>query len=168
MADKLSTVGGSRVDMPVDILCLDGAQDSVKTPAAVRLPSSDDHEVLDERSALGLVWTGLVVPKRHAKRSVTRTLMKRQIRTAFESVAAGLPSGMWVVRLRAPFGKADYPSASSAVLKQVVRDELTSLMTRAVQSRAVNRMEAVNPLALAAKTPSGVVSPEPAASGDSP
>src|SRR6218665_169011 len=28
-------------------------------------------------------WVGIVVPKRHAKRSVTRALLKRQIRAAF-------------------------------------------------------------------------------------
>jgi ribonuclease P protein component len=81
------------------------------------------------------VWIGLVVPKRHAKRSVTRTLMKRQIRMAFEVAGERLRPGMWVVRLKAPFGKSDYPSAASAALRSVVREELTALVAQGVRQR---------------------------------
>jgi ribonuclease P protein component len=62
------------------------------------------------------LWLGSVVPKRHAKRSVTRNLLKRQIRAAVDRHAAALPSGRWVVRLRAPFDKQKFPSAASDAL----------------------------------------------------
>jgi uncharacterized protein len=48
------------------------------------------------------VWFGVVVPKRHARRAVTRNLIKRQIREAVASAdrEAQLPTGLWVVRWR--------------------------------------------------------------------
>ena len=49
------------------------------------------------------LWLGCVVPKRHARRAVTRSLLKRQIRGAFDRHAAALAGGLWLVRLRAPF-----------------------------------------------------------------
>ena len=49
----------------------------------------------------GACWLGCVVPKRHARRAVTRNLLKRQIRASFERHATGLPGGLWLVRLRA-------------------------------------------------------------------
>jgi ribonuclease P protein component len=76
-------------------------------------------------------WLGLVVPKRHAKRAVTRTLLKRRIRAAVGN-ACGLPAGMWVVRLRSPFSRTEFVSAASDRLDAVVSDELATLMTAAV------------------------------------
>ncbi|MDB6002452.1 MAG: hypothetical protein JWP52_4151, partial [Rhizobacter sp.] len=76
---------------------------------------------------------GAVVPKRHARRAVTRVLLKRQIRVALGSQPMSLQSGLWVVRLRAPFDKRQFPSASSDVLKRLVRDELASLVNGASQ-----------------------------------
>ena len=58
-------------------------------------------------------WLGAVVPKRHARRAVTRTLIKRQIYAAAERHRAGLASGLWVVRLRAPIDRTLFPSAAS-------------------------------------------------------
>ena len=43
---------------------------------------------MDNESSL--LWVGAVVPKRHARRAVTRSLLKRQIRGAFERHAAAL------------------------------------------------------------------------------
>jgi ribonuclease P protein component len=79
------------------------------------------------------VWLGLVVPKRHARRAVTRSLFKRQIRAAAVRHADGLASGLWVVRLRAPFEKAQYPSAASAALQRAARAELDGLFASAAQ-----------------------------------
>jgi ribonuclease P protein component len=73
-------------------------------------------------------WLGCVVPKRHARRSVTRSLLKRQVRSAFERHAAELPNGLWLVRLRQPFALADFPSAASAALAGAVRSELDGLL----------------------------------------
>ena len=70
------------------------------------------------------VWLGLVVPKRHARRSVTRSLFKRQIRAALGRHAGLLEAGLWVVRLRAPFTKLKYPSAASEALQRAARAEL--------------------------------------------
>ncbi|MBX3604587.1 MAG: ribonuclease P protein component [Piscinibacter sp.] len=75
-------------------------------------------------------WLGLVVPKRHARRSVTRTLLKRQIRGAMAAGEAQLPAGLWVVRLRAPFDPAAFPSAASDALRRTARQELAVLLSR--------------------------------------
>jgi ribonuclease P protein component len=72
-----------------------------------------------------------VVPKRHARRSVTRSLLKRQVRGAFERHAPGLPLGLWLVRLRQPFVVSSYPSAASGALRQAARAELDSLLAQA-------------------------------------
>lgn len=74
------------------------------------------------------LWFGCVVPKRHARRSVTRSLMKRQVRAAFQRHAATLASGLWLVRLRQPFPVAEYPSAASPALAGAVRAELEGLL----------------------------------------
>jgi ribonuclease P protein component len=83
------------------------------------------------------LWLGLVVPKRHARRSVTRQLVRRQIRACFEGAADRLDSGLWIVRLRAPFARQCFPSAASAALRAAVRSELTDAFARA--SRAPRR-----------------------------
>ena len=75
------------------------------------------------------VWLGCVVPKRHARRAVTRTLLKRQIRGAAEHAA--LPPGLWVVRLRAGFDRVAFPSAASDSLRLAAREELDMLLAKA-------------------------------------
>ena len=72
-------------------------------------------------------WLGAVVPKRHARRAVTRALLKRQIYAVGERHRAGLDAGLWVVRQRAPFDRAVFPSAASDALKRCARAELESL-----------------------------------------
>ena len=76
-------------------------------------------------------WLGLVVPKRHAKRAVTRTLIKRQMRAVMQAHATHLSSGLWVLRLRAPFDRKVFISAASEPLRCLVHDELTLLVQRA-------------------------------------
>ncbi len=78
-------------------------------------------------------WLGLVVPKRHAKRAVTRTLVKRQIRNVAAACAPQLEPGLWVVRQRSPFDPKQYPSAASDALKEAARAELRALFDRAVR-----------------------------------
>ena len=77
---------------------------------------------------------GVMVPKRHAKRSVTRNLIKRQARAAVQS-AVGL-SGAWLVRLRQPISLKRFPSASSPALRAMVHAELDELMAQIAQRRA--------------------------------
>jgi ribonuclease P protein component len=84
-----------------------------------------------------LLWIGCVVPKRNARRSVTRALIKRQIRAAFASTAAaGLAPGLWVVRLRAPFDPRQFPSAASDALRATVRLELQELVAKLQRRQA--------------------------------
>lgn len=73
-------------------------------------------------------WLGMVVPKRHARRAVTRTLLKRQIRECVGRHAESLPAGLLVVRLRSHFDKRVYPSATSVALRDEVRAELEQLL----------------------------------------
>jgi ribonuclease P protein component len=75
-------------------------------------------------------WMCGVVPKRHARRAVTRSLLKRQIRCALQRHAAVLPAGLWLVRLRAPFSVTTFVSARSQALRQTARAELDGLLGR--------------------------------------
>jgi ribonuclease P protein component len=79
-------------------------------------------------------WLGLVVPKRHARRSVTRALLKRQIRAAMSDHAEGLAPGLWVVRLRAPFDVRQFRSAASDALRTAARAELDRMMRAAASA----------------------------------
>ena len=79
------------------------------------------------------LWLGAVVTKRHARRSVTRSLLKRQIRAAVAGQEAILAQGLWVVRLRAPFEPAQFPSAASLELRNTVRAELLQLIGQAAR-----------------------------------
>jgi len=90
------------------------------------------QRVDDSQPATGC-WLGLVVPKRHARRAVTRTLLKRQIRQVVAGCWARLEPGLWVVRLRLPFDPRHFPSASSDALKRQTREELHTLLDRAVR-----------------------------------
>lgn len=76
------------------------------------------------------LWLGSVVPRRHARRSVTRSLLKRQIR-AVVGRQPGLPGGLWVVRLRAPFDRLQFVSAASEALRRAACAELVALLADA-------------------------------------
>ena len=78
-------------------------------------------------------WLGSVIPKRHARRSVTRNLLRRQIRAVMTDQLGSLPPGLWLVRLRTPFAKAQFVSAASDALRDAARAELQQLFQRAVQ-----------------------------------
>ncbi len=73
-------------------------------------------------------WLGYVVPKRHARRAVTRSLLKRQIRQVFDRHVERLPPGQWLVRLRCPFALTDFISARSDRLASASRHELDQLL----------------------------------------
>ena len=91
------------------------------------------------------VWRlGLVLPKKQARRSVTRSLIRHQAREALRRHApAVLARGRhgadvdgWVVRLRAPFDRQQFPSAASDALKALVRQELDALWGRLAKDSA--------------------------------
>jgi ribonuclease P protein component len=76
-------------------------------------------------------WLGAMVPKRWARRAVTRNAIKRQIYTVSAESEASLPQAAHVVRLRAAFDRKEFVSATSDKLKAAVRDELRQLLARA-------------------------------------
>ncbi|MET3465721.1 ribonuclease P protein component [Variovorax sp. 1133] len=82
------------------------------------------------------VWLGAMVPKRWARRAVTRNAIKRQIYSVSAESGAGLPRAAHVVRLRAGFDRKEFVSASSDKLKAAVRAELRQLLARAVRTSA--------------------------------
>jgi ribonuclease P protein component len=119
--------------------------DVVEGPELSTAEVSHDIEVVDD-FALNGIWLGSVVPKRHARRAVTRNLLKRQIRQAVghqagsvgDAVAevshtAGLAKGLWVVRLRTPFDKKKYPSAFSDALRLAAAEELGMVLAQAAR-----------------------------------
>ena len=97
--------------------------------------------IVDEssgREARHCLALGVVVPKRHAARAVTRTLVKREVRTAWQRRAPALAAGTWLVRLRAAFGRATYVSAASAPLRTAVRLEVEQLIERCVAASSAS------------------------------
>ena len=86
------------------------------------------------------VWIGSLIPKRWAKRSVTRHCIKRQVAAVTEQFTTQLqllPPAAYVVRLRAGFDRKEFVSATSEPLKAAVRTELMQLLSYA--TRAKNR-----------------------------
>jgi ribonuclease P protein component len=93
-----------------------------------RATVDDCPESPDLPSAL---WLGCVIPKRHAARSVTRNLLRRQIRAAVQRHQPRLPCGLWLVRLRRPFARSDFRSAASMALSACAAGELNQLLGQA-------------------------------------
>lgn len=77
-----------------------------------------------------------MVPKRWAKRAVTRNAIRRQIYVVSQESEAVLSMQAHVVRLRASFDRAQFVSATSDVLKHAVRAELQQLFARVVPAPA--------------------------------
>ncbi|VTU39873.1 ribonuclease P [Variovorax sp. PBL-H6] len=82
------------------------------------------------------VWIGAMVPKRWARRAVTRNAIKRQIYRMSTAAGSALPPAAHVVRLRAGFDRKEFHSASSDKLNAAVRAELQQLLERAAVARA--------------------------------
>jgi ribonuclease P protein component len=72
-----------------------------------------------------------MVPKRWARRAVTRNAIKRQIYNVSERFGERLPVAAHVVRLRTAFDRKLFISATSDQLKLAVRLELEQLFERA-------------------------------------
>jgi ribonuclease P protein component len=87
---------------------------------------------------------GVMVPKRHAKRAVTRNLVKRLVRSVWQVQFRSYPQpqndvagpqgarlqGTWLVRLRQPIHRNNFPSASSDALRNTLHAELLGLLTQ--------------------------------------
>ncbi|MBC7610368.1 MAG: ribonuclease P protein component [Polaromonas sp.] len=82
------------------------------------------------------MWIGAMVPKRWAKRAVTRNAIKRQIYTVSAGFLAHYPQAAFLVRLRKEFSRKEFVSATSAQLKEVVRAEVTALMNAGTASKS--------------------------------
>lgn len=78
---------------------------------------------------------GLILPKKQARRAVTRNLIRRQAKVCFAAAAAQLPPGDWVLRLRTGYERSSYPSAASQALREVVRAEIQALFGEAAAGR---------------------------------
>ena len=74
------------------------------------------------------VWIGAMVPKRWARRAVTRNTIKRQIYTVSAVFLHNYPQAAFVIRLRKEFSRKEFLSATSSHLKDAVRAEVTALM----------------------------------------
>lgn len=72
-------------------------------------------------------WVGVIIPKRWARRAVTRNTIRRQIYELARAAQGSLPRAAMVVRLRSEFSRKRFISATSDVLKAAVRAELLSL-----------------------------------------
>jgi ribonuclease P protein component len=108
----------------------------LSTALAPNCPQAVDDSAVQDASKVEETpdgaWIACVVPKRHARRAVTRNLLKRQVRSAFQRLGDRLPAGLWLVRLRAPFAKQDFASARSVALALAARTELDGLLQRAL------------------------------------
>lgn len=79
----------------------------------------------------GGMWLGAMVPKRWAKRAVTRNLIKRKIHQVSASQQSSLPAAAHVVRLRTAFSQGSFPSAASKPLRKLVAAQLAELFQQA-------------------------------------
>ena len=74
-----------------------------------------------------------MVPKRWAKRAVTRNAIKRQIYIVSAEFSPLKQPAAFVVRLRRDFSRKTFISATSDLLKQAIRSELLALMREGEQ-----------------------------------
>jgi ribonuclease P protein component len=74
------------------------------------------------------MWIGAMVPKRWAKRAVTRNAIKRQIYAVSADFSQVYPQAAFLVRLRSGFARTEFVSAVSDQLRHAVRHEIQTLM----------------------------------------
>lgn len=115
----------------------DGAHAShTKAPTGPdSLPSLQASQAL---FAVPGVWVGAMVPKRWARRAVTRNTIKRQIYTVGATFETQLSQAAHVVRLRTAFDRKVFLSATSDQLKLAVREELLQLFGHAARRSGAN------------------------------
>jgi len=98
-----------------------------------RTPHFALHTVpLEPTVSVPAVVLGVMVPKRWAKRAVTRNSIKRQAFNVVHEFEARLPSAAYVVRLRAALSRTEFRSANSEHLKAAMRQELEQLFNLAL------------------------------------
>ena len=92
---------------------------------------SPGSTVFDKGLALERPAVGALVPKRWAKRAVTRNTIKRQIYHVSLLFEPQLAPGAHVVRLHSAFDTKLFPSATSVPLRAALRQELIGLFGQA-------------------------------------
>lgn len=85
-------------------------------------------------------WIGVVLPKRWAKRAVTRNAIRRQVYELARLIGSRWPAVALVVRLRSGFSRERFVSAASEALRRVVRAELEQLFGRLTEKAPVEVM----------------------------
>ena len=101
---------------------------ALKTPVVARTVHFVLHGHRDSTQAHGI---GCVLPKRWAKRAVTRNLLRRLIWATASEQLPSANAGIYVVRLRSVVNSQSHPSASSQALRQQMRQELQALFAQA-------------------------------------
>ncbi|WP_310564030.1 ribonuclease P protein component [Hydrogenophaga sp.] len=91
--------------------------------------------------AVADAWLGVLLPKRWARRAVTRNTIRRQIYETARAVPVGLPQAAWVVRLRSEFSRKQFISATSEPLKHAVRAELQQLLGKVAKAPPAGPVE---------------------------
>jgi ribonuclease P protein component len=89
----------------------------------------------DQPFARGGLWVGAMVPKRWARRAVTRNLIKRQIYSIAEQQLDSSGNAAYLVRLRTAYDRVQFRSAASDALRITVRHEIEQLFARIIQSQ---------------------------------
>lgn len=128
-------------------VCTDAVADGAVATVSSVLPSklSTDDAGLTLPPVDDLPWRlGLVLPKKQARRSVTRSLIRHQAREslrrhgpAVHALGVHAPGVEgWVLRLKAPFDRQQFPSAASEALNAAVRQELDELWGRLLKGKA--------------------------------
>jgi ribonuclease P protein component len=101
--------------------------------AALQPEAGDVGVVLFPSNSICL---GAMVPKRWAKRAVTRNAIKRQIYNVSAEFESSLQPTAYLVRLRSAFDRVQFVSATSEALKAAVRAELVQLFSAAATRRS--------------------------------
>lgn len=130
--------------------------DPARFPKAARLLKTDEfssvfrlrpwsrtpHFVIYGRPTGKPARLGLVVAKKFAPRAVTRNLVRRLAREAFRTHRRELDGFDILLRLTTRFDRKTWPSGASPALKQVCRNEIAQLVTRAVHNASRRAAEA--------------------------
>lgn len=101
------------------------------SPSPLVTATQATHEIPTSGQAVSRV--GTVLPKRLARRAVTRNALKRQIYSVMTAFDDRLPRADHVVRLRRTFDRTQFLSATSEQLKQVARRELEQLVSKVIR-----------------------------------
>ena len=106
-----------------------------RAPQPAPVKSADQDTPVSTLFPVQDTWIGAMVPKRWAKRAVTRNAIKRQIYTVSAGFLDQYPQAAFLVRLRREFSRKEFPSATSDQLKEAVRAEMQALMQAGAASK---------------------------------